>query len=103
MIEVDESKLSKKDRLGLAWCRLNCYAWDEILGPKPSGFEAMPDFSTKQLFRKKRQCKHDYVLPAMRAIESIIGRANISRCWWLFQLGRTEEEWFQWYVTERFR
>ena len=47
--------------------------------------------------------KSDYLTPAIEGIKSIIGEANISRCWWKFELGKTEEEWRQWYVTEAFR
>lgn len=100
MIPVNETELNLADRLGLAYCRLNCGVWDEILGPKPEGFDALPDFPVKRLFRKKRPSKHDYVSPAIEAINSIIGIANASRCWWIFQLGRTEDEWLRWYVAE---
>lgn len=27
---IDESKLSPVERLGLAYCRLNCWIWDEL-------------------------------------------------------------------------
>lgn len=52
---------------------------------------------------KKQLCKEDYIRPAMRAIKSIIGDANVSRCWWLFELGKTEDEWLRWYITEHFK
>lgn len=101
MISIDESKLNFTDRLGLAYCRLNRCEWDEIFGPKPDGFDALPDFPPKKrLFRKKRPSKHDYVFPAIMTIESIIGRANTSRCWWLFALGKTEAEWLHWFAVK---
>lgn len=89
------------DRLGLAYCRLNTYEWDEILGPKPDGFDNLPKWAKKKWpFSKKKRTKSDYVRPAMRAIERIIGETNCSRCWWVYGLGRTEEEWFRWYIRE---
>lgn len=102
---MDETKLSKIDRLGLAYCRLNAGEWDEILGPKPNGFDDLPKYpeDPKWLWQKGKLSQADFTWPAMNAIESIIGDANTSRCWWLFQLGKTEEEWFRWYVTERFK
>lgn len=101
MIPVDESKLNYIDRLGLAYCRLNCYEWDEIFGPKPDGFDTLPDVPPKRrLFQPKRLSKHDYLAPAIVAIECVIGKANISRCWWLFQLGRTEADWLHWFAVK---
>lgn len=92
------------DRLGIAYCRLICYEWDDIVGPKPEGFDELPDRTQEScFFRRKKPCKADYVVPAYMAIKEIIGEANASRCWWVYKLGRTEEEWFRWYVRERFK
>ena len=90
--DIDETQLNCIDRLGLAYCRLNGFEWDDILGPAPNEFDKLP----------KAQ-KDDYIKPAIEAIRSIIGEANCSRCWWMFKLGKSKEEWFRWYVTERFR
>lgn len=96
---VDESALTQTDRLGLAWCRLNCDIWDDIVGEKPVGFDELPRFDDRRfrVFRKKMATKHDYVHPAMVDIELEIGHKSVSRCWWLFALKKTEEEWHQWY------
>ena len=100
---TDESSLTRTDRLGLAYCRLNCWGWDEILGPKPEGFDEMPDTDDGYANGKRTvyPTKADYITPAMKGIEDIIGEANTSRCWWVFELGRTEEEWFRWYTRDR--
>lgn len=97
------------DRLGLAFCRLNCYEWDEIVGPKPEGYDELPDedsFSIKKILNHKKYrrnpSKYEYIHPAIEAIKSIIGDANCSRCWWIYKLGRTEQEWFRWYCSEAF-
>lgn len=100
-IEVDDSMLSAVDRLGVAACRLNCWEWDEIIGPKPEGYDQLPRYIPERPFRiRKGLSKHDYTKPAIKAIESIIGKANISRCWWKYVLGRDETEWLKWYVNE---
>ena len=79
---IDESRLSIVDRLGLAYCRLNSYEWDDILGEKPKNIR-------QELCMKK-----------MMAIQEIIGSANTNRCWWKFELGRTEDEWRAWYYKK---
>lgn len=102
--DIDEDALNYVDRLGLAYCRLNSWKWDPILGAKPIGFDSLPDYDRKEgrLFHRKRPSKSDYVGGPMTAIEQIIGPANIDRCWWKFRLKKTEAEWFSWYVRERF-
>lgn len=105
--DIDESQFSYIDRLGLAYCRLSRYEWDDIIGPKPESFDSLPDYIVSKR-RPRRVSKHlpsksDYVAPPIKAIRSIIGEANCSRCWWLFVLGRTESEWFQWYMLSRFK
>ena len=77
--DIDDSQLSFVDRLGLAYCRLNSYEWDPILGEEP------PSASNSFYYRK------------MNAIKDLIGDENASRCWWLFELRKTEEEWRAWY------
>lgn len=100
----EESALNRIDRLGLAFCRLNCWEWDELLGKKPDGFDGLPDYHKRSWpWTKENSAKDYYIRPAIKAIESIIGPANISRCWWKFALGKSEEEWFQWYISECFR
>ena len=100
---IDESKLSEIDRLGLAWCRLNSGEWDEILGPKPDGYDELPLIPPPrwQFWKRNRLSKLDIIIRRMRNIESIIGNANVSRCWWIFGLERTEAEWRNWYINER--
>ena len=101
MIHIDESKLNEIDRLGLAYCRLNCSEWDDILGPKPDGFDEMPKYHAPwwKFWKRNQITRHDIIIQRMRNIESIIGRANTSRCWWIFVLERTEEEWKSWYIN----
>lgn len=98
---IDEGCLNHTARLGLAYCRLISFEWDPILGEKPDGFDNLPDYTEKRRlpFLKRKPSKHDFIAPAIRAIESIIGEANTSRYWWRFELHRSDEEWFRWYVS----
>lgn len=102
LFQIDESTLDPIDRLGLAYCRMNSWEWDEVAGPKPEGFDGLPLFDRRMFkrFRKKIVTKHDYIRPAISAIESIVGEANASRCWWKFVLDRSEEDWFRWYLSQ---
>lgn len=85
MKDIDESKLSPAERMGLAYCRLNCWDWDELIGEKPDGFEQMTN-----------EEKHGYIEPQLDRIEQILGSPYTSRCWWVYELGKTEEEWLEW-------
>lgn len=80
LASVDESKLSFRDRIGLAWCRVSCHTWDPFLGPEPEGKDAMHF--------------------ACRALFSILGSSECSRYWHKFALGRSDEEWLRWFVHE---
>lgn len=99
---IDETKLNTIDRLGLAYCRLNSYEWDDICGKKPKDFDGLPDtgYETRRgvwrLTTKRSKC--DYILPLIALINHIIGEENTSRCWWKFVRGKTETEWFQWWM-----
>ena len=119
LYDVDETKLNKVDRMGLAYCRLNSWKWDEYIGPKPAGFDQLPDYDKHSLkrinhpvlmkilakFNPKKygrvESKSDYLTPAMRSIEAEIGAANTSRCHWVYGMKRTEEEWRKWYYVDR--
>ena len=72
------------DRLGQAYCRLNCWEWDPILGDEPEGFKSNP---------------RAYVMPAIRGIISIIGEAAANKYWCQYECGKTEIEWFRWYTS----
>lgn len=98
---IDEGHLNRTERLGPAYCRLNSFEWDPILGEKPDGFDNLPNYTEKRrlpLFKRKPS-KCDFVAPAIMAIKSIIGEANTSRYWWRFELHKSDEEWFHWYVS----
>lgn len=85
MKDIDESKLSPVERLGLAYCRLNCWIWDELVGEKPDRFEQMTNDE-----------KRGYIEPQLNRIEQMLGKPYVDRCWWLYEMGKTEEEWLEW-------
>ena len=97
---LDQSELSYIDRLGLAYCRLNKFMWDPLLGAKPEGFDDLPNYSPGRIFKRGEASKYDIIWPYIQAIKSIIGNANASRCWWIFELGQPEEAWLQWYAAQ---
>ncbi len=118
LYDIDEESLSKTDRLGVAYCRLNSWNWDEYICQKPDGFDTLPKFDRYSLERinhpvimrflswilpekfAKKKTKDDYIRRAMKAIEMEIGAANASRCHWVYGMKRTEEEWRAWWCTE---
>lgn len=84
---VDESTLSFEERLGLAYCRLNTHQWDELLGEKPEQYDdpfAGPKISAA----------------IMANIESIIGTAKASECWWRFSKIGDHDAWLRWYCVD---
>lgn len=115
LTEAEIASLSKVDRLGLACCRFNCGEWDDIIGPKPEGFDDLPEddeYSSERIHHPikmrllsrifpqkyaKKKNKYDLIAPIMRAFRLELGDANINRCWWKFGLHKSEEEWWLWY------
>lgn len=91
---VDETTLTENERIGLAYCRLNCWQWDPIFGPKPPGFDYLPNHQGPGM------TKHDYIAPIMLELHIHYPDSLFSRSWWIFQMGRTEEEWMDWYIEK---
>ena len=102
MLAAEKMALTDVDRLGLAYCRLNCGLWDNILGPKPDSVVLCgSDEPTAKVIYGIAASEDIKVTEMMAAIQSIIGEANTSRCWWIFILEKSENEWFRWYTVER--
>lgn len=100
IVVADEDSLNFTDRLGLAWCRLNCREWDPFLGDEPRYWDSLPVTKSRLRFWDKRPALWQEQVKMMRSIEKIIGEANVSRCWWVFVLERTETEWLYWYIRK---
>ena len=104
-VGAEEKIYLDTDRLGLAYCRANCFEWDDLFGEKPKGFDEMPAFpeagDSLDLMNRNYLTKFDFVHPVSVAIEEMIGKSNISRCWWKYQEIGSEEEWARWYLRTR--
>ena len=102
-----EEQLTPIDRLGLAYCRMNCWLWDEVIGDKPDGFDEMPidvsDFYRwwRRLIGRPVRTQFGCVRGHLHRITQLIGEDNVSRCWWRFVLQKTEAEWSEWYYKAR--
>ena len=87
--ETDFSTLSAY-RLGQAFVRMNGFQWDDICGPKPEGFDEMTNREKHHFpaFRDAFEKVEMYLTPAQR-----------SMFWWTIELGKTYEQWHEWYYS----
>ena len=90
MKNIDETTLNFEQRLGLAYCRLNSWQWDDIVGPKPNDFDNIEDLLVK----------NEYLYEPFQRIINIIGERNCNKYWWIFVLDKTEDEWVEWYYKD---
>ena len=90
MKNIDETTLNFEQRLGLAYCRLNSWQWDDIIGPKPNDFDNIEDLLVK----------NEYLHEPFQRIINIIGERNCNKYWWMFALDKTEDEWVEWYYKD---
>lgn len=89
ILDIDESTLNPVERLGLAWCRLNSWEWDELLGPKPSGFDTLPEAPDAL------PNKYALICCQMARIERMLGAPYLNLCWNRYALGKSEAEWLR--------
>lgn len=85
---------SKQDLLEI-YSNLNEYRWDYRLGPKPSGFDELPNYD-----RFLYQTKHTIITPYLKLLGSILTEKEILRHHHTKNLGRTEVE-FKWWWFKR--
>ena len=71
-MEFDFMKLSEKELFEI-WKSTNVYQWNELLGPKPEGFDALPVHSKKKNIR----CKTDYTKPIWTVVSTLLGSKRI--------------------------
>jgi hypothetical protein len=89
---LDKLALVNPDRLGLLYVRMNGWEWDkEILGKPYKGRDKMQPGSREMYEADK---------PYMRIIEARLGCAQKSMYWWTLELGKTKEEWQEWYYNK---
>ena len=79
---ISEIVSSSEERLGLAWCRMNLWEWDNLFGTIPVDFE---------------NNKYKYLRDPMNYITDKIGYKNCLKYWWKFHLHKTEEEFENWW------
>lgn len=97
---IDEEKLGQTERLALAWHRLNCYHWDAYVGPKPEGFDSLPDYlPPRRLTGRRPLCKSYYVRPVMAMIEETIGEFPLLEFSYAQQHGGSHEDYIRWYFS----
>lgn len=90
MKNIDETTLNFEQRLGLAYCRLNSWQWDDIVGSKLNDFDNIEDLLVK----------NEYLHEPFQRIINIIGERNCNKYWWIFVLDKTEDEWVEWYYRD---
>lgn len=93
----EKPDMSETDRLGLAYCRLNSWLWDDIAGECPKDFYSLPRYRNLGKSRKA------YIEKPISEIRAKLGKENCSKYWWLYSLGKTEEAWREWYYGERLK
>lgn len=91
----EKPDMSEKERLGLAFCRLNSWLWDDMVGECPKDFYSLPHHS------EDGKSRSDYITVPLEEIEAKLGEEDSSKYWWLYGLGMTEIEWYEWYFGER--
>lgn len=93
----DTADLTKEERLGLAYCRFNNGLWDDIFAPCPEGFYDLPIISGKPGVLTRRA----YTATPREQIRGMLSEEQLDMYRWKFNLGKTEEEWRQWYYIDR--
>lgn len=93
----EKPDMSEKERLGLAFCRLNSWLWDDIVGECPKNFYSLPHHS------EDGKSRSAYITVPLRKIVVKLGEEDSSKYWWLYGLGRTESEWREWYFVDRLK
>lgn len=89
------------ERLYKAYDTFERCEWDEIAGKKPDGFDDLPRYPKAAFLRKKGQegSRYELVKPIMKHIEEIVGVAELSRYYWTTNMGFTDDEWLEMYLT----
>lgn len=95
--KIEQTNLTAEERLGLAYCRFNCWQWDDIFCPCPEGFYDLPRFSDKPGVLTRE----GFIDVQLEEIERTLTPAQQSMYWWKFKLNATEDEWRQWYYIDR--
>lgn len=71
---LDFNKMSTETLFSI-WKNTNAYRWDEALGPKPEGFDDMPDRRGWRFWIK--ETKDDYTGPIFNVVNRLIPYATL--------------------------
>lgn len=96
-LAYEKPEMSYTDRLGLAFCRFNNWLWDDIVGECPKVFYNLPHCS------ENGRSRDEYIKIPLSEITAKLGEENCSKYWWLYSMGKTENEWREWYFGERLK
>ena len=73
-MKLDFLELSEQELFEI-WKSTNNYEWNDLLGPKPNGFDALPVLGGK----KNCLCKADYTKPIWEVVNTLIGHKRIKK------------------------
>ena len=90
---IDDLRKYPVERIGLGFCRMNCFEWDEeLFGPSPEGWDKLNDTERHNHpeFRRYR-----------KVIDDILPTKMQNMYWWTIKLKKTYEEWEKWWNNPR--
>lgn len=77
------------ERIGLGFCRMNCFEWDEeLFGPPPEGWDKL---------NNAEKYKHPEFRHCVRMIDDILPEKMQSMYWWIIELNSTYKKWEEWW------
>lgn len=73
-MKFDFMELSEQELFAI-WKSTNAYEWNDLLGPKPDGFDLLPIHGGK----KNHRSKSDYTKPIWAVVNTLIGPKRIRK------------------------
>ena len=103
LLHSNTDRLFSKQELIEIGDKLNHWQWDERLGPSPHGWDSMPNIAKSftgrwRPFRKTSPNKYDTMRPLVREINWYVSTYDFLKFHWLHNLGKTEQEFIEWYL-----
>ena len=79
---------TEEERLGLAYCRFNCWQWDELCGPCPENFYELLPFSRLQ----GQKTRKDYIDEKIEWVWQQLGAKKCLHYWNVFGVAEPPED-----------
>ena len=79
---------------------LSGWEWDERLGKRPKGWYRIPKYYRDPFRERFFQTRFKINYPIVQQIEKRIGKKKILEYHWMHNLGRTKEEFENWYEIQ---